>query len=169
MTESVDFSGVLRYVVRYWIFWWFNWLNAWFYWVWWILSWCIDEATKASIENTDQFLSFLYPHITHKNYNFYKLKNLANPWFYWVFHKIWLLKYSCLYKPCQEDMGTHQPIDMNLYNWISQVVVMVITLSFNHGQTNQTVRTTNTHLRRIQLWLQLWLWTTSKRVTASLT
>ena len=108
MTENVDFTRVLRYGARYWIFWWFNWLNAWFYWVWWILSWCIDEATKASIENTDQFLSFLYPHITNKNYNFYKLKNLANPWFYWVFHKIWLLKYLCLYKPCQEDMGTHQ-------------------------------------------------------------
>ena len=89
-------------------FWWFNLLNAWFYWVWWILSWCIDESTKASTENTDQFLSFLYPHYIHKNYNFYKLKNLANHWFYWVFHKIWLPKYSCLYKPCQEDMGTHQ-------------------------------------------------------------
>ena len=43
------------------------------------LSWCVDEATKASTENTDQFLSFLYPHYIHKNYNFYKLKNLSNP------------------------------------------------------------------------------------------
>ena len=43
------------------------------------LSWCVDESTKASTENTNQFLSFLYPHYIHKNYNFYKLKNLAKP------------------------------------------------------------------------------------------
>ena len=36
----------------------------------------------------------------------------------------------CLYEQCQEDMGTHQTDWLHLDNWISQVVVMVITLSF---------------------------------------
>ena len=68
MDESVDFSGVWRYWVRYLGFGWINWWNAWFYWVWWsfylgALKWsrCVDELAYRLPGKQNICSSFCHP------------------------------------------------------------------------------------------------------------
>ena len=70
VVESIDFLGVLRYLVRYLDFW-IGWVKSGdFTGFWdlgfilevaWFLSCCVDESTTTKIQKNNGFISFKYP------------------------------------------------------------------------------------------------------------